>query len=155
MKESEHMSWCPGFLQIFLQLILGYFLKLATVIFGLLFQKPPLVAGIFLCGCWRWRFWTYIYVLGCSEIILTTADETATGLLYTVGCLDACAVAVHSIQWGRKYTSLACKGLIFAVFHFQRFYVNLFNDEYLPGHYLRREYSKYFILKAEGHSNFI
>ena len=39
MKGKELMSWYPSFLQKFLQLILGYFSKIATDIFGLLFQK--------------------------------------------------------------------------------------------------------------------
>ena len=31
--------------------------------------------------------------------------------IYAVGCLDACTVVAHRVQRGRKYTSLACKGL--------------------------------------------
>ena len=49
---------------------------------------------IFTC-CWSWRFWTYIYVLGCSKIILMAAAETAIGRIYTslvFGCMcSGCA----------------------------------------------------------------
>ena len=41
------------------------------------------------------RFWTYIYVLCCSEIIPTAADKTATGLIYT-----SLVVWMH-VQWLR------------------------------------------------------
>ena len=37
--KSKNMSWYANFLQKFLQLILGYFLNIATFILGLLFQK--------------------------------------------------------------------------------------------------------------------
>ena len=54
------------------------FLKIASY-FRFTFLKTPLVAGIFLCDCWSWRFWRYIYVFDCSETIPKAVDETAAG----------------------------------------------------------------------------
>ena len=67
--------------------------KKLRVLFLRNFFKNLLVAGIFLRGCWSWRFWTYIYVLGHSETIPTAADETATGRIYKS------LVAWMHIQW--------------------------------------------------------
>ena len=61
--------------------------------FWVTFSKNSLVVGLFLRSCWSWRFWVYIYVLGCSETIPTATFETTTGRVCT-----SLVVWMH-VQW--------------------------------------------------------
>ena len=51
----------------------------------------------------------------CARQVKTVEDgcwwNSDRTYIYAVGCLDACTVVAHRVQRGRKYTSLACKGL--------------------------------------------
>ena len=88
------------------------FFKIATVIFGLLFQKHLWLLAYFYVVVEVDDF-RRIYTSKISETIPTAADKTARGRIYIYvgGYLNIYTVVAREVQRGRIYKSLARKGM--------------------------------------------